>query len=117
MLSKTQERILIFLADRVDARSRDITEALDIALVTFQRSIPDLYDQDYLQRTSIPNSVVIRYSLTEDGLSVAKRLIRYQATEGQIVQPARINKLAGKYEPTYGYQRNQGHPEILSRGF
>jgi hypothetical protein len=59
---------------------------------------------------------VSRYSLTDDGLSVANRMIRYHATEGQIVQPSRINKLAGEYEQPIWNHRQCGNKDYRSVG-
>jgi DNA-binding MarR family transcriptional regulator len=115
-MTPTQQRIMIFLASVVDARSREITAALQIDPSTLTRVLPELYEQDFVRKTKIGSMHVVRYSLTEDGLSVANRLIRYQATDGQIVQPARINKLLGKYEPTPGYQRDCGNKAFRSVG-
>jgi DNA-binding MarR family transcriptional regulator len=42
-MTKTQERIMIYLAGRVDARSREITEELKIDQSTLTRLLPDLY--------------------------------------------------------------------------
>jgi DNA-binding MarR family transcriptional regulator len=116
-MTPTQQRIMIFLASVVDARSREITAALQIDPSTLTRVLPELYEQDFVRKTKIGSMHVVRYSLTEDGLSVANRLIRYQATDGQIVQPARINKMEGEYKPKPSYQRNQGHKELESRGY
>jgi hypothetical protein len=109
---------MIYLAERVDARSKDITEALQISFATFQRAVPELYVEDYLDHTKVGSKNVCRYFLTEDGVSVAKRLIRYRLTEGQIVQPRTINKLQGTYIPSnQAYYRNDGHAHLQSRGF
>jgi DNA-binding MarR family transcriptional regulator len=115
-MTPVQQRIMIFLASLVDARSRQITAALQIDPSTLTRVLPELYEQDFVRKTKIGNMHVVRYSLTEDGLSVANRLIRYQATDGQIVQPNRTSKLAGEYKPTYGYQRQCGNKQIGSVG-
>ena len=107
-MTNNQQDILIYLSSRVDARSSEITEALGISYATFQRAVPELYEEDYLNHTKVGSKNVCRYFLTEDGVSVAKRLIRYRMTEGQIVQPRSINKMAGRYKPTQCFQRNDG---------
>lgn len=99
---------MIYLAERVDAKSAEIRETLQISEATFHLAKADLIDNDFLRSTKANHRNICRYSLTQDGLSVANRLIRYAAYEGQIVQPARINKLIGKYEQTECYQRNNG---------
>lgn len=115
-MTPTQQRLMIYLADRVDAKSSEIREALQISEATFHLAKSDLIDNDFMRSTKAGSVNVCRYSLTQDGLSVANQLIRYQSYEGQIVQPNRTNKLAGKYEPTYGYQRQCGNKQLRSVG-
>lgn len=107
---------MIYLAGRVDARSREICEALTFSPATFRNAIVELREDDYVSATKKGDRNISRYALTEDGLSVAHRLIRYQSYEGQIVQPNRTNKLIGKYEPIHGYQRQCGNKQIRSAG-
>jgi DNA-binding MarR family transcriptional regulator len=110
-MTPTQQRIMIFLSAMQPVKAAEIREALQISNPTFSAASRDLMDQEFITSENCSGHVV-RYSLTEDGMSVANRLIRYKATDCQIVQPSRINKLEGKYEPTTSYQRNNGLKEI-----
>ena len=107
---------MIYLAERVDAKSSEIREALQISEATFHLAKGDLIDNDFMRSTKAGSVNVCRYSLTQDGLSVANRLIRYASYQGQIVQPARINKLAGKLEQTPCYQRPDRNKDYRSAG-
>jgi DNA-binding MarR family transcriptional regulator len=111
-MTPTQQRLMIYLASRVDATFAEIKEALQISMATFHLANRELLEDDYVRSTKIGSRNVCRYRLTEDGLSVANRLIRYAATDGQIVQPNRMNKLEGLYVPSVSYQRNNAHKDI-----
>jgi DNA-binding MarR family transcriptional regulator len=116
-MTQNQQRIMIFLSQRVDARSSDITNGLDMGLSTLQACLPDLYDDDLVQRTKVGSQHVCRYLLTESGQQVAARLARYQQSSQLPAPSMLINKLSGTYTPTHAYSRNNGHTHIQSRGF
>jgi DNA-binding MarR family transcriptional regulator len=116
-MTHNQQAIMIYLSERVDARSSEITRDLNISNATFFASMTDLYDDDFVRKTKAGSTHVCRYFLTQDGMSVAVKLIRYTEMEGNIVPPRSIDKMAGVYVPTECYQRNQGHKSLTSRGF
>jgi DNA-binding MarR family transcriptional regulator len=116
-MTPVQHKILMYLYERVDARASEITSDLGISFPTFQRAVPDMYIDELMRHTKLGSKHVCRYMLTHTGTALASRLLKYANTVGQVALPIQINKLAGVYEPSCGYQRNNGHRHLQSAGF
>lgn len=106
-MTPTQQQIILFLNTRPSVIPKDAADAIGKDRKTCYMALLELMEQEFVYREKTGNGAHA-YSLTDDGKSVARRIDRYAAYEGQIVQPARINKLIGKYEQTECYQRNNG---------
>lgn len=111
-----QQRIVMYLSSVESASCGQIIECLAMHRTTFLREVPELIESDFVYLDKVRYGKNL-YLLTVDGKSLAKRLIRYQSTEGEIVKAPSINKMAGKYEPAQCYQRNYGNKQIPSRGY
>ena len=114
-MTPTQQQIILFLNTRPSVIPKDAADAIWKDRKTCYMALLELMEQEFVHREKTSNGAHA-YSLTDDGKSVARRIDRYAAYEGQVVQPNRTNKLAGKYEPTYGYQRQCGNKQIGSVG-
>jgi DNA-binding MarR family transcriptional regulator len=106
-MTPTQQQIILFLNTRPNAIPKDASDAIGKDRKTCYMALLELMEQEFVYREKTSNGAHA-YSLTDDGKSVARRIDRYAAYEGQIVQPNRTNRMAGFYEPSTGYQRNNG---------
>ena len=106
-MTELQQQIMIFMQSREETKCRELAISLGAHRTSINRALDDLRTEDFIEVTKGTYGINL-YSLTTDGMSVAKRLIRYHSTEGQIVQPSRINKMSGTYTTTPCYQRNDG---------
>lgn len=107
-MSPTQEKIICYLAARLGATLAETTKELSISPSTFNRLIYDLRDEGLVESTKAGHRNICAYLLTRDGRAAAEHLESYKPNEGEIVPPNRTNRMEGFYEPSTGYQRNNG---------
>ena len=106
-MTPNKERILVYLEANHNATLSEVTKALMISSTTFNRLVYELKDDGLVQSEKASGNLCA-YLLTKDGRAAAEHLERYKPTYGEIVPPNRMNRMEGFYEPSTGYQRNNG---------
>jgi hypothetical protein len=115
-MTPQEQNIIVFLVGQeAPALSAEIKIGADISMNAFAKASRELLTDGYIETVREDGVNLLKYTLTPDGLSVGKQIIRHRAFQGEIVPP---RKPTFKPWEDFGscYQRNQGLKHIQSVG-